>query len=156
MTRNSERMTKGDWVEVCGDKLRELGIANFTPLEICDVGRVAADKVTLQAPSLDLLSNAVMLLEVLSWLRQQEVVAPILINSFYRDSEYNKAIGGVAASMHTTCGAADIVKIGYSPNQVADMLELHPLSELFGIGRYNTFTHVDVRGMIGRTSPARW
>jgi len=39
---------------------------------------------------------------------------------------------------------------------VAAMLEAHPLSDQFGIGNYNTFTHIDIRGMLGRRSPARW
>ena len=155
MTRSSERMTRSDWIEVCGDRLHELGIKNFTPLEICDVGRTSGDTI-LQAPDLKLLENAVKLIDILSWLREEEVTAPVLVNSWYRDPDYNQVIGGVGTSMHITCGAADVVKGGYSPTQVADMLERHPLSELFGIGRYNTFTHIDIRGMVGRPAPARW
>ena len=58
--------------------------------------------------------------------------------------------------MHLTLGASDIVKVGRSPSEVADMLEGHPDAKLLGIGRYKSFTHVDIRGMIGRPSPARW
>jgi len=58
--------------------------------------------------------------------------------------------------MHLTGGAADVVKIGFTPDEVADILERHPDSDQFGIGRYKTFTHIDIRGMIGRRSPARW
>ena len=58
--------------------------------------------------------------------------------------------------MHMTCGAADVVKIGFTPAEVADILENHPDSDQFGIGRYATFTHIDIRGMIGRSAPARW
>jgi len=58
--------------------------------------------------------------------------------------------------MHITLGAADIVKIGWEPSDVADLLENSPYKRLLGIGRYESFTHVDVRGMIGRPSPARW
>ena len=148
-------MTKDDWVEVCGIKLRELGITNFTPLEICDIGRKSGD-ATLQAPSLTQLETAIKLIDILSWLRKEEVTAPVLVNSWYRDPDYNKAIGGVITSMHITCGAADVGTIGYTPDQVADVLERHPKSHLFGIGRYPTFTHIDIRGMIGRPSPARW
>jgi hypothetical protein len=36
------------------------------------------------------------------------------------------------------------------------MLEGHPDAKLFGIGRYKSFTHLDVRGLVGRSSPARW
>ena len=148
-------MTRSDWNEICGAELSALGIQNFSPLEICDVGRTA-NGVELAAPTFDLLGNAVKLIDVLEWVREYEVRTPILVNSWYRDPDYNYAIGGVAHSMHLTCGAADIVKVGYEPYQVAAMLEAHPLSDQFGIGNYNTFTHIDIRGMLGRTSPARW
>ena len=58
--------------------------------------------------------------------------------------------------MHLTLGAADIVKVGRSPSEVAGLLESSPYNNLLGVGRYKTFTHLDVRGMIGRQSPARW
>ena len=148
-------MTRSDWKDICGAELSALGIQNFSPLEICDVGRTA-NGVELAAPTFDLLGNAVKLIDVLEWVREYEVSTPILINSWYRDPSYNYEIGGVARSMHLTCGAADIVKVGYEPYQVAAMLEAHPLSDQFGIGNYNTFTHIDIRGMIGRNAPARW
>jgi len=80
----------------------------------------------------------------------------VRVNSWYRDSSYNHRIGGVALSMHLTCGAADVVKAGFTPAEVADILENHPDSGQFGIGRYKNFTHLDIRGMIGRAAPARW
>ena len=148
-------MTKDEWLECCQGALEAHHITNFHPLEICDVGRTA-NGVELSAPTFDLLENAVKLIDVLEWVREYEVRTPILVNSWYRDPDYNYAIGGVARSMHLTCGAADIVKVGYEPYQVAAMLEAHPLSDQFGIGNYNTFTHIDIRGMIGRNAPARW
>ena len=132
-------MTRNNWATVCGQYLSDRGIKNFSALEICDVGRESGN-ATLSAPSLELLENAYKL----------------VVNSWYRDRAYNAAIGGVASSMHLTLGAADVVKIGRTPSEVADLLESHPHSKLFGLGRYKTFTHIDVRGMIGRPSPARW
>lgn len=149
-------MTRSDWKEICGAELSALGIQNFSPLEICDVGRKGPHGYELAAPTLDLLVNAIKLIDVLEWLRDYEVRTPILVNSWYRDPTYNYDIGGVQRSMHMTCGAADIVKVGYEPYQVAGMLEAHPLSDQFGIGTYETFTHIDIRGMIGRSAPARW
>jgi len=148
-------MTKDDWVEICGKCLADHGTKNFSALEICDVGRRSGGAV-LSAPPQKLLENAYKLIDVLEWLRTEEGTASVLVNSWYRDPEYNAAIGGVKNSMHKTCAAADVVKVGRTPSEVADMLERHPHSKLFGLGRYKTFTHLDVRGMINRLSPARW
>ncbi|HCO13075.1 MAG TPA: hypothetical protein DIT46_02745 [Gemmatimonadetes bacterium] len=147
--------TRADWVEACNSEFLAQRVHNFSALEVADVGRRAGDR-ELQAPTLDLLENAIMLIDVLQYIRDEGVRSPVLINSWYRDEEYNKKIGGVPWSMHLTCGAADIVKVGYTPSQVADMLEAHPLADKLGIGRYNTFTHVDIRGWLGREAPARW
>ena len=148
-------MTRGEWVDVCDSRLRAAGINNFTALEICDVGREYCG-VQLSPPTLDLIYNAIKLIDVLAWVRSADGVAPVLINSWYRDREYNEAIGGVSHSMHLTLGAADIVKVGWTPSDVADLLEGHRAKTLLGIGRYKSFTHVDIRGMIGRSCPARW
>ena len=154
-------MTKDKWVEMCGKALAVEGIDNFHPLEICDVGRKAPDGQLygahhLTAPPFHLVLNALKLCHVLCDLREAVRTTPVLINSWYRDIIYNHRIGGVSRSMHLTCGAADITKPGFTPSEVADILESHPDSDKFGIGRYKSFTHLDVRGMIGRSSPARW
>jgi hypothetical protein len=148
-------MTRSDWATLCGSRLEANGINNFNALEICDVGREYCG-VSLSAPPLELLGNAVKLIDVLQWVRRADGVAPVLINSWYRDSGYNEAIGGVSHSMHMTLGAADIVKVGWEPSDVADLIDDSPWKRQLGLGRYNSFTHVDIRGMIGRPSPARW
>ena len=83
--------------------------------------------------------------------------APIQINSAYRCPSHNKAIGGVSNSQHVLGKASDIVIKGYTPDEVADELEVMLEDEclfpfhLGGIGRYNTFTHIDIR-----PGKARW
>ena len=154
-------MTRDEWLEVCGEALAAEGIEHFHPLEICDVGRLCAASSSfparrLRVPPAHLISNAILLCRVLCDLRAARRPMPVRVNSWYRDSLYNHGIGGVTGSMHLTCGAADVVKPGFTPSEVADILENHPDSDQFGIGRYQTFTHIDVRGMIGRTAPARW
>ena len=153
-------MTKDEWVDVCGHALEAAGIQNFHPLEIADVGRESVTALhgsqILAAPPPHLIANAILLCNVLRDLRSAVRPTPVLVNSWYRDGAYNNRIGGVPNSMHLTCGAADVTKAGFTPEEVADILERHPDSDEFGIGRYKTFTHIDVRGMIGRTAPARW
>ena len=152
-------MTKGDWVDRCGRLLCDRGVENFSALEICDVGREKRGpyrSAILRTPPLELLENVWRLIDVLEWLREKNGTTGVLINSWYRDSHYNAAVGGVAHSMHLTLGAADIVKVGWTPSDVADLLEGHAAKTLLGIGRYKSFTHVDIRGMIGRSCPARW
>ena len=153
-------MTKDEWVDVCGQALEAAGIQNFHPLEICDVGRKSVTALygshALTRPPTYMIANAIMLCRVLRDLRAAVRPMPVLVNSWYRDSTYNHRIGVVPQSMHLPCGAADVVKAGFTPDEVADILERHPDSDEFGIGRYKTFTHIDIRGMIGRPAPARW
>ncbi len=73
---------------------------------------------------------------------------PITITSGYRCPAHNKAVGGAKESQHLLGKAADIVVKGMSPATVAEHAEAIGFG---GIGRYATFTHVDVRA--GR---ARW
>ncbi len=81
----------------------------------------------------------------------------IIVNSWFRSTAYNRAVGGGVRSIHLTGAAADIRKFGWSPRRLA--LALHndyPLTDELGIGLYTNFVHVDVRGLIGRRAPARW
>ena len=80
--------------------------------------------------------------------------APIRINSSYRHESYNKAVGGSKSSQHLYARAADITCDGYTPEQVAKAIETlieERLMDNGGLGRYNTFTHYDVRSY-----KARW
>ena len=83
--------------------------------------------------------------------------APIQINSAYRCTSHNRSIGGVKNSQHILGKASDIVVKGFTSDEVANELEvmlqddcLFPF-HLGGIGKYNTFTHVDTR-----PDKARW
>ncbi len=80
--------------------------------------------------------------------------ATVTINSAYRSPTHNKNIGGASKSQHLTGNATDITVKGFSPDQVADIIEglirIDAIEE-GGVGRYNTFTHYDRRGY-----KARW
>ena len=72
----------------------------------------------------------------------------IVINSGYRCPIHNKNVGGAPGSQHMKGTAADIRVIGMSTNLV-----YKHANEVFsngGVGKYNTFTHVDVRGYRAR------
>lgn len=76
--------------------------------------------------------------------------SPVTINSGCRCSEYNEKIGGEKNSWHMKGRAADIVVEDVEPDKVADYIESITYYNV-GLGRYNTFTHVDSRGV-----KARW
>ncbi len=73
----------------------------------------------------------------------------LVVNSGYRSPEHNKAVGGVPNSYHTKGLAADI-----RPKDPAQLEELWQLAdrmnETGGAGRYDTFVHVDRRGIYAR------
>jgi hypothetical protein len=74
--------------------------------------------------------------------------APVTINSGYRSPSHNASVGGAPNSQHLLGTAADFVVRGVSPQAVFDLL--NPL-HAGGLGRYNSFTHIDTR-----SSRARW
>ena len=65
---------------------------------------------------------------------------PISINSGYRSPSHNKKIGGATNSYHVLGMAQDIDVFGVKPIEVAEYAE----TLVGGVGRYNTFTHIDV------------
>ncbi len=75
----------------------------------------------------------------------------ISINSGYRCLKHNRDIGSNDRSQHPKGKAADIVIDGYNPDEVYEIvqnLRRNPVLKgvtIQGIGRYNTFTHVDIR-----------
>ena len=75
---------------------------------------------------------------------------PLYISSGYRCKKHNKAVGSTEKSQHRKGKAADIYFEYHKPKQVADIAE-DVLDGRGGLGRYETFTHVDVRKV-----KARW
>lgn len=80
--------------------------------------------------------------------------APVTLTNAYRSPEHNAKVGGSKNSQHLLGKAADIKMKGISPDEVADAIEFLievGLMKEGGLGRYNTFTHYDIRG-----TKARW
>jgi uncharacterized protein YcbK (DUF882 family) len=75
---------------------------------------------------------------------------PVNINSACRCPDHNKAVGGAPNSAHVQGIAADIDVKDVSPADVQQYV-LNKYQDRYGIGTYNTFTHIDVRA-----AKARW
>jgi uncharacterized protein YcbK (DUF882 family) len=71
--------------------------------------------------------------------------APVTVTSAARCRKHNKSVGGGEVSQHLLGTAADIVVRGKTPDEVAHFIDTN-FGEFVGLGRYDTFTHVDVRG----------
>lgn len=101
----------------------------------------------------DVLRNLLELAKNLQVLRD-EVKKPIKITSGYRPAELNAKVGGASKSRHITGEAADFKIEGYTPKQVAAIIEkliAEGKMKQGGLGTYSTWVHYDVRG-----TAARW
>lgn len=90
------------------------------------------------------------LVTVLQQIRDHFGKAVTIISAF-RTANYNasKKVGGAKYSQHLYGKAADIKVSGVAASVVADFAETL-LPSTGGIGRYSTFTHVDVRKVKSR------
>ena len=101
----------------------------------------------------DVLRNLIDLAKNLQVLRD-EVKKPIKITSGYRPAELNAKVGGATKSRHITGQAADFKIEGYTPKQVAAIIEkliAEGKMKQGGLGIYSTWVHYDTRG-----TAARW
>ena len=100
----------------------------------------------------DVIENIFNLSDKLQLIR--DVYGAIHINSAYRCKKHNSSIGSKDTSQHILGKAADITIDNMSPSEVADAVEKSIAKDevvFGGLGRYNTFTHVDIRD-----NKARW
>lgn len=123
-----------DWIKQAGKK----GTRNFKVSEFRCKG-------TGKLPSNGMNSE---LLTKLEELRHKLGNKSIVINSGYRTPSHNKKVGGASNSQHLYGRAADIVVRGVKPSVVYK--EADKLFKNGGVGKYTTFTHVDVRGYKAR------
>ncbi len=80
---------------------------------------------------------------------------PVTISSAARCPDYNKSVGGSPKSKHLALpdqefDAVDIIVAGVDPADVYEYLDSLPYSNLLGLGKYDTFTHMDTRGYAAR------
>ena len=84
----------------------------------------------------------------------RNVVGKLDLTNAYRCKEHNADVGGSTNSQHLKGKAADIKSKAFSSSEIAiitDDLMKNESFALGGVGIYNTFTHVDIRG-----TRARW
>ena len=87
------------------------------------------------------------LIDALERIRQHYGV-PVNINSGYRCPTHNANVGGASNSLHMQGKAADFWMKGIDPAQVYADIDMHWPNG--GLGKYATFTHIDVRGYHSR------
>ncbi|QDP54281.1 MAG: putative peptidase M15 [Prokaryotic dsDNA virus sp.] len=74
---------------------------------------------------------------------------PIKVTSGFRCEKYNRKIKGVKKSQHLLGKASDLQVKNTTPDEVAnaiDKLQQGGFIKKGGLGRYNSFTHYDIRG----------
>jgi len=112
--------------------------ANFTREEFkCRCGSCDYDTVDIE------------LIEVLQDVREY-FNKPITITSGNRCRNHNIRVGGADTSYHVRGRAADIQVKGVSPADVYYYVN-SKYPDKYGIGKYDTFTHIDTR-----TGKGRW
>jgi len=82
---------------------------------------------------------------------------PLRVNSGHRSAAHNESVGGAPKSMHLRF-ATDLTPLGRDLDLNEGLEVINDIAEAVGfqgIGRYNTFLHLDRRDLIGR-GPARW
>ncbi len=75
----------------------------------------------------------------------------ITITSGYRCEHHNHEVGGAKKSQHMDGIAADIKVTGMDAHDVHAYLVQHLDDKIGGLGKYKSWTHVDVR-----STHARW
>lgn len=124
-------------------------------LDMENIRHFDADEVFRRNPPPDLWQNIIPTLRVLDKVREHYDI-PIIVNSSYRDPAYNRRVGGKPDSLHLAFNAIDFTVKTLPLRAIYSYMEYMPGAESFGLGIYNTFIHLDTRGMIGRKAPARW
>jgi uncharacterized protein YcbK (DUF882 family) len=94
-------------------------------------------------------TRALHLAEEFERIRQVFGNNPITIGSAYRTETYNRKVGGARNSQHVEGRALDLYPPkGWSLEKfTAGILEIarSPKSRIYGVGKYPTFVHVDIR-----------
>ncbi len=140
-------------------------ITNFTEEEILNgypLRNIPSGLIENIAPTLKLLQ-----------LIRTDIGKPIIVHSTYRDKNHNEEVGGKPSSLHLSYNAIDFAPVETSFSQLEAIYHsvlrgkyafdftFHgkpfKMNNLIGgVGLYDTFIHIDTRGLLGRLAPAVW
>jgi uncharacterized protein YcbK (DUF882 family) len=92
-------------------------------------------------------NRAIQLAEIFELIRTKVDNMPLKVLSAYRTPTWNAKVGGVKGSQHVQGRAIDLrPPMHMSLNQFYSIIrECQKVSAIRGIGKYQTFVHVDVR-----------
>ncbi len=93
-------------------------------------------------------NRAIALAGLFEHIREQCGNFPITVHSAYRTPSYNKRVGGVARSQHLYGRALDLSHSRLSNRAFYKILRIiaeEGLTMLRGLGKYDTFCHIDIR-----------
>lgn len=128
---------------------REHGFFHFSWHELAVLCEREYKTVKNSYPPEHLLENAIPTLNVAQQLRI-EIKEPLYITSWYRNPDYNKAVGGVKNSRHQYCDALDLYSRTVNAERLYKILKFWRQRGEFvgGLGVYKTsnFIHLDTRG----------
>jgi len=97
--------------------------------------------------------NVIELAENLQIIRDE--VGRLDLTNSYRCKDHNSDVGGSTSSQHLVGKAADVKSESIKPKEMAQIVNDLMKNEKIktgGIGIYNTFTHIDIRGVRARWS----
>tara|TARA_B100000780_G_C21099813_1_gene443790 strand:+ start:1482 stop:1859 length:378 start_codon:yes stop_codon:yes gene_type:complete len=98
-------------------------------------------------------NNVIELAENLQIIRDE--VGRLDLTNSYRCKDHNSDVGGSTSSQHLVGKAADVKSESIKPKEMAQIVNDLMKNEKIktgGIGIYNTFTHIDIRGVRARWS----
>lgn len=127
-------------------------------LEASGIRNFGAREIARRAlPPEALWSRIIPTLQVAERLRARHGVTYIIVTSGYRDPNHNRQVGGAPNSLHVSFNALDLVPMKTSTEpvpirEIAKLLNEDPLRPFMGLGIYNTFVHIDTRGLFTRNA----